>query len=396
MVSAMEEDVRRLQGLLHATLQAFAGGALLSPLAALRGRRWATCHPAWLARLKEIDELCATLLGTGPTAGDRRIKTLRDAAIVLARGYRLLRERVPAEPGMVVGADPIQVLRRLDVPGGQATDSPAMYALQAYLRRHCADDLRAAFVHGSYSTGDAGAYSDLDTLVVLRTGVVEDPERLLACALRLIPSNRYLLQCDLLQHHTHFVLTETDFNWYADAFFPRILFRYSTELLCDTNLTVVRARDSAAECRRDLDAMCRRFLKPPAAAILVRAYSLKLHLSCFMILPALLSQVLGEACYKRDSFARVRDLYEPAEWQIMDEVSAIRQQWRQTSPGLWASIAALHPLVHALLIRRFGRWGVPAGVISQVTNPVFQKNQRRFAEKTLRLARRPGQTEMAL
>jgi predicted nucleotidyltransferase len=390
MISEMEEDLRHLQRLLHATLQAFAGGALVSPLASLRGRTWAPCHPAWLARLHEIEQLCGRLSGTGSTAGDRRIRTFRDAAIVLARGYRLLRERVPAEPGVVAGAAPLQVLRRLDVPEGRATDSPAMYALQAYLRSHCADDLRAAFVHGSYSTGDANAYSDLDTLVVLRTSVVEDPERLLACALRLIPSNRYLLQCDLLQHHTHFVLTETD------AFFPRILFRYSTELFCDTNLAVVRARDSAAECRRDLDSMCRRFLKPPAAAILMRAYSLKLHLSCFMILPALLSQVLGEACYKRDSFARVRDLYEPAEWQVMDQVSAIRQQWRQTSPGLWASIAALHPLVHALLIRRFGSWGVPAGVISQVTNPVFETRQRQFAEKTLRLARQAGHAEVAV
>ena len=396
MISEMEENLRHLQRLLHATLQAFAGGALVSPLDSLRGWRWAPCHPAWLARLHEIEELCGRLSGTGSTAGGGRIRTFRDAAIVLARGYRLLRASVPSEAGMGAGGAPIQVLRRLELPGGQAGDSPAMYALQAYLRRHCADDLRAAFVHGSYSTGDANAYSDLDTLVVLRTSVVEDPERLLACALRLIPSNRYLLHCDLLQHHTHFVLTETDFTWYADAFFPRILFRYSTELFCETDLAVVRVRDSAAECRRDLDSMCRRFLKPPATAILMRAYSLKLHLSCFMILPALLSQVLGEACYKRDSFERVRDLYEPAEWQIMDEVSAIRQQWRQTSPGLWASIAGLHPLVHALLFRRFGRWGVPAGVISQVTNPVFQTSQRQFAEKTLRLARQPGHAEVAV
>ena len=395
MISEVNDNLRHLQELLHGTLQAFMGGALVGPLASLRGQRWAPCHPAWLARLQEIDELCGRLPG-GDSAGNQRIRSFRDAALVLARGYRLLRENLPAETGVSIGASAIEVLRRLGGPGKQAADSPAMYGLQAYLLRHCAGDLRAAFVHGSYSTGDANAYSDLDTLVVLRTSVVEDSERLLACALRLIPSNRYLLQCDLLQHHTHFVLTETDFHWYADVFFPRILFRYSTELFCDTHLSVVRARDSAAECRRALDSMCRRFLGPPATDLLMRAYHLKLHLSCFMILPALLSQVLGEACYKRDSFARVRDLYEPAEWRIMDEVSEIRQQWRQTSPGLWASIAALHPLVHALLFRRFGRWGVPVGVISKVTSPAFQARQRQFAETTLRLAQQPDHAEVTV
>lgn len=395
MISGVDDNLRRLQELLHGTLQAFMGGALVSPLSTLRGRRWAPCHPVWLARLQKIDELCGTLAGQD-SPGNQRIRSLPDAAIVLARGYRLLRESLPAETGGSIWESSVQVLRRLGRPGKEATDSPAMYGLQAYLQRHCAGDLRAAFVHGSYSTGDANAYSDLDTLVVLRTSVVEDSERLLACAQRLIPSNRYLLQCDLLQHHTHFVLTETDFHWYADVFFPRILFRYSTELFCDAPLSVIRARDSAAECRRDLDSMCRRFLNPPARALLMRGYSLKLHLSCFMILPALLSQVLGEACYKRDSFARVRDLYEPAEWRIMADVSEIRQQWRQTSPRFWASIAALHPLVHALLVRRFGRWGVPAGVISQVTSPAFLARQRQFAETTLRLAQQPGQAEVTV
>jgi hypothetical protein len=395
MNSEANDNLRHLQELLHGTLQAFMGGALVSPLAALRGRRWATCHPVWLTRLQRIDEICGGLAG-GDSAGKQRISSLSDAAIVLARGYRLLRERLPAEPGVSIGESSVRVLRRLGGPGKLATDNPAMFGLQAYLLSHCAGDLRAAFVHGSYSTGDANAYSDLDTLVVLRTSVVEDAERLLACAARLIPSNRYLLQCDLLQHHTHFVLTETDFHWYADVFFPRILFTYSTELFCDARLSVVRARDSAAECRRDLDSMCRRFLTPPASALLMRAYSLKLHLSCFMILPALLSQVLGEPCYKRDSFARVRDLYEPAEWRIMDEVSEIRQQWRQTSPRFWASVAALHPLVHALLVRRFGRWGVPDGVIRQVTSPAFQARQRQFAEKTLRLSQQSGHAEVTV
>jgi hypothetical protein len=80
----------------------------------------------------------------------------------------------------------------------------------------------------------------------------------------------------------------------------------------------------------------------------------------------------------------------------MDEVSEIRQQWRQTSPGLWASIAALHPLVHALLFRRFGRWGVPGRVISQVTSPAFQARQRQFAETTLRLAQQPDHAEVTV
>lgn len=383
----MIADPRRLQRLLHVLLRVFASGWLAHPaLSPARLRPSAACLPAWCLRLSELSALLPGASQDARGSGGSRPFTLGEAAELLASGYRYLRTNLPPATASAAAIQPLPILRRLEEAPPGAPGRTVMARLQAYLRRHCAEDLRAAFVHGSYSTGDVTAYSDLDTLVILRTAVVEDSQRLLACAARLAESNRYLYECDLLQHHTHFVLTETDLQWYADAFFPRVLFGFSTLLLGEGPLAAVHTRDSAAECREDLESMCRHFLEPPATARLRRGFYLKLHLSRFLILPTLLSQVLGEFCYKRDAFARVRHHYAPEIWSVMDEVSAIRREWHQTSPGLWARIAGLHPLLPAVLFRRLGRWGIPAEYFRRAADPAFRERQRLFARRTLDIA----------
>ncbi len=302
---------------------------------------------------------------------------------MIAAGHAQLAAEVANQPGP---ATPIAIrpLAR-GLPAQHAAGGP-LADLQRYLERHCADDLRAAFVHGSHSTGDTTAYSDLDTLVIVRTEAVTDAERLLRLARELAFSCRYLQRADVLQHHGHFVLTEIDLDWYCDAHFPSVLYAYSTCMLGDDGLVIARQRDSSREARQQLAAMCARFTARKNAAALATGFGLKLHLSCFMILPALLLQWRNAPCYKRESFERVRPLYAPDDYCIMDEVGDLRREWRQDPLGAIGHVASLHPVLRGALAQRRGRWGVPAEFFARVCDPGFQARMQRFARRTLELA----------
>ncbi len=373
-------STQALQSLLQDALRALASGGILSPLTTWRGWRATRCHPAWHERLARI----ALAVGEGPATGAAaRTATCADAARIIAAGYARLAADLAALPAPAT-TFAIRPLARGLPPHPAAARSIA--GLQSYLERHCAADLRAAFVHGSHSTGDTTPYSDLDTLVILRAGAVIDAERLLGLARELAVSCRYLQRADVLQHHGHFVLTEIDLDWYCDAHFPSVLYAWATQVLGDDGLRIARQRDSAPEAREQLTGMCGRFTSPARPAMLATAFGLKLHLSCFMILPALLLQLRETPCYKRESFERVRSLYAPEDYRVMDEVSAMRRDWRQDEPGVIGHLASLHPVLRGALVQRRGRWGVPQPVFERVRNPAFQAQMARFARRTLELA----------
>ncbi len=380
-----EAQLADFQNRLHQALEALTSGAIIRPATSWRGWRRAHCHPAWIGQLAAIEARCAGRHRAARMPAIAR-PTFADAAGIIARGYAAFAEALKSRPGIGVPAPLGAMVDWYDSAARRGDALRPVRELRSWLRTNCADELRAAYVHGSFSTGDFNAYSDLDTLVVLRAEVVTDPGRLLTCALRLIHSCRFLLECDLLQHHGHFALTEIDFDWYCDAHFPSVLFPRSTQILGDDTLGIGRTRDSSKEAWQHLESRCRRFLSPPGTVRLRGAFELKLYLSYFMILPSLLLQARGKPCYKRESFERVRSFYGDDVFRVMDEVSDLRAAWRQTRSAVLARVAALSPIVRGALFYRQGAWGVPAGIFERVRSPEFQQRLAAFAASTLDIA----------
>ena len=75
---------------------------------------------------------------------------------------------------------------------------------------------------------------------------------------------------------------------------------------------------------------------------------------CRMLMPALFEGAMGRACFKGESFARVKRAVPPDTWSIMDEISEVRQRWHyQPSMARRAVQASIrNPFIFQYLMRR--------------------------------------------
>ena len=355
---AAQERAVRLQNSLHFALDAMLSGAILLPNKCLPGVKANRLVPYWADKINEI-----RVHAGGESALDSLTATsnaLYTAANTIAVGYRCLDRMIGA---MELSPDPKLVEVGYRLAADRYRGNPRAYELlrrlQGYWLENGAPALLGAYVHGSYSTADCNTYSDLDALVILKREVACDPQRLFDFAKVAAGTDRLLIEADILQHHAHFVLTEIDLDFYSDTYFPRVLFSLATELSSEKPLVIGTVRDSQAEAYAQLYRTCKRFMAPWRRRQLHVAYHVKLQLSNFMILPALLLQVIQRPCYKRDSFSLARPMFDKDTWQVMDEVSELRRAWRQTSaaPVVW--LARTRPILWRQLISYFGTWGVP-------------------------------------
>ena len=287
----MTHDMVQLQNRLHEALEAFLYGSILRPARWLPGRRLDELHPYWEQKLKDIEEIIWKVASTQITWSKQG--GYRQAACILSTGYRVL--------SRLIDESPVDRENQLITPGkalatcGEgAQEQVFLEELRRYWVTRCGAKIQALFVHGSYATGDANRYSDLDVLVIVKKYVVVDENELYRFGQSAIGSFRYLLAADLLQHHGYFVLTDIDLGYYCDTYFPRNLFDFAAALYVAEPLSVRHVRDSRTEAYVHLKKMCVRFTKTWDRRALNLAYYLKLQLSSFMILPALLMQVLGK------------------------------------------------------------------------------------------------------
>ncbi len=379
----MMQNVIQLQNRLHEALDAFLFGSILKPSRRIPGTRLNELHPYWAQRL---DEIAVMISGSALKETVRPQRgAYYGAACILSEGYRVLNQRIS---GLSVErvVETITPGKTLGVHNQDVQKRDLFDELRRYWTSNCGALIQSLFVHGSYSTQDNNAYSDLDALVIIKKHAVEDTDELYGLGLVAISSYRYLLAADLLQHHGHFVLTEIDLEYYCDAYFPRILFDYATELYSAGPLNVRYVRSCHAEAFAHLKKMCLRFTQSWDRRALSLAYYLKLQLSCFMIIPALLMQALGRPCYKRESFMLAKPLFTPAVWRVMDEVSDLRRTWRQTDALIWKRVACARPFLWNQLVSRFGRWGVPDAIWEKVSQPDFQESMRVFSQQSLDIA----------
>jgi predicted nucleotidyltransferase len=197
------------------------------------------------------------------------------------------------------------------------------------------DDLLGAYIHGSLGTYEEITYSDFDALVVIRDSALESEDRLSRLAIKLGSLQKIMLQHDPLQHHGWFVLVETDFSFYCDAYFPRELFRHAKSMLQNHGTKIqITTRDSSVESLDIFMSLCNSISLRIDRGDYPRAlYELKSLLSEVMLLPALYIQLRdGNAVYKKYSFDLARADFTENSWEIMDRISAIRAGWNYAVP----------------------------------------------------------------
>ena len=207
--------------------------------------------------------------------------------------------------------------------------------LHAFADRALKPYIAGLFLHGSLATLDfACDYSDFDTLIVVRRGVVLDCDRLLEFLPIYRRSMCYLFEFDPLQHHAHILLTEIDLESYSDTLFPLDILDHARSLGTAWSPLRVGRRNCEGAVLREFERVCTAFSRLAESRYYPdNAYDLKSFLSELMLLPALYLQSLGQPCYKKYSFARSAPDFPAEDWSVMEEASAIRAGWRYERRG---------------------------------------------------------------
>jgi predicted nucleotidyltransferase len=210
-------------------------------------------------------------------------------------------------------------------------DNVYVLRMMDYLRSKLKDDLLGAYVHGSLAVGEDIPYSDFDALVIIKSEVFSSAERLEHMAYALNDARKIMHEFDPLQHHGWFVLIEDDLTFYCDTYFPTELFVYAKSLLADSgNSLIVSLRPCQSEMSQAFDKLADSIAgKLMSGQYPDNIFRLKCLTSEFMLLPALyLQKKNGRTVFKKYSFSQAGGDFNTEDWQIMEEISRLRDEWR--------------------------------------------------------------------
>lgn len=234
--------------------------------------------------------------------------------------------------------------------------NPYVNKLQQYLINNLKSDIVGAYVHGSIGNYDEINYSDFDALVILKDIPTEDTLHQKKTLRKLEHASRFFFQFDPLQHHSWFILKESDLQNYPQAYFPIELFKYAKSLFENQGRTLeIKLPQKDIDYQKPFlvisNAIIQQLLPKtlqhhntithkinPHSTIQPfnhstieqpnNVYQLKSLLSKFMLLPALYVQARDQkGIFKKHSFEAAKKDFKENEWQIMDEVSQVRETW---------------------------------------------------------------------
>ena len=221
------------------------------------------------------------------------------------------------------------------------------------------DSLKAVLLHGSLASNDAISYSDLDALLVIKDETLQDQAKLAQTLERAHHAQYIFAEYDPLQHHGWFVLTEEMLKDFPETYFPHIILERSKSLIPQSKLEfdIAIGKKGEAEFQRpffELAISLRRNLQKPLSD--QNVYTIKSILSQFMLLPALFLQAIRQTGIdKKSSFELALKYFSKEEWKVMNEVSAIRENWSYTL-NAWQEYLLTNP---NYLLRKWGRRFAP-------------------------------------
>jgi hypothetical protein len=226
-----------------------------------------------------------------------------------------------------------------------------------YLDLNLSDDLLGAYVHGSLGTYEEIPYSDFDALVIIKDEVFENTKRLSQVALKLIKAKKIMYEMDPLQHHGWFILTENDLKNYPQTYFPHELFEYARSIFPEKGSKLkIYFNPEDQDYKKPFFDLTNSIIKQiELGRIPKNVYQLKGILSQFMLLPALYVQARDKkSVYKKYSFDMAKKDFSEEDWEIMDEISEIRENWHyKMNPIKKKLFTITNPAYRKLITRYF-------------------------------------------
>lgn len=206
-----------------------------------------------------------------------------------------------------------------------------LFELKEYINKNIGDYLIGFYLHGSLSTLDyVKGWSDVDTLIILKKETIKDYRRLIKISRHIYKVRKFSSLIDPLQHHGPHILTEDEMLFYPQSFLPFDVIAHSTTLFPNFQKTLVfYERPSDVERIKSFISMEQFFvssLKKPVNYFR-RLYNFKYLLHILMMLPSKYLQAKNILCYKKYSFKLAKNEISSENWEIIDEISEIREKW---------------------------------------------------------------------
>jgi len=217
-------------------------------------------------------------------------------------------------------------------------------SLKSYINKELNDYLIDFLIHGSISTADYSiGWSDFDTFVILKSHTFENHKTLIEFRRKIIKAHDFLLKIDPLQHHGYIFCTEYGLDQYFSHFLPKTVIEKSKSLMKNNDIKIQSYRDqnssiAAFSSKNDLlkSAFDRKTLSHHKYQNeylhedfknINTMYQLKYFLSLIMLLPTLYLDAIGEPCYKKESFSKIKYKF-INEWEIIEKATEIRTLWQ--------------------------------------------------------------------
>lgn len=183
------------------------------------------------------------------------------------------------------------------------------------------------YIHGSISTNDyIKGWSDVDTLIILKSSVFEAPKNLLEIRDILYGLRANFCSVDPLQHHGVMVVTEHDLGYYPEVFLPIDALNCSKSLMSDDKTIKFNIRDSKEEAMLKLNWVMGYFksLEPRKAK---NSYELKFMLHLAALFPALYLEAKGIYLYKKFTFELAEKDFSEEDWKPIKYAEKTRKEW---------------------------------------------------------------------
>lgn len=202
--------------------------------------------------------------------------------------------------------------------------------LKDYASIHLRQYLGGFYLHGSFATKDyVKGWSDVDTLAIVSRETIENPKKLLELRDRMYLMRHFFYKVDTLQHHGSMIISEHDIDYYCNAYFPVEVFKDSKSFFNDDKAIKFKARDFSDEALSRLFWFVSYFRKLNKNNVKPGSYETKSLLHAVTLFPTLYLQVKGISLYKKYSFDIAKKDFKKNEWQVIDEVSALRLKWKE-------------------------------------------------------------------
>ena len=271
---------------------------------------------------------------------------LRIADLIAGR----LPSHAPApSPGEVLHAN--RTVLQLEPYGESSPPLPQLDASKLATVRH-------VLVHGSMATRDACGFSDIDIAVIVDDLHSYTPDQHRRAVRELRRLLRAALGFDSLMHHGLMFFPASKLERYDERFLPIEALRCARVLHGPATVHLHAAPAPLEEFRASLRAAAASLRKRFSTSdFLQNDYQLKNVLAGILLMPARVLAARGVMVYKRDSFELARELFTPAQWDLIGRSEALRSTWVRPAPP--ALNRCVPPGSHPHLRRVFGSHMAP-------------------------------------